>query len=346
MYENAKPVLQALSGQVGGRLPLWLMRQAGRYLPEYRQLRKQADSFIDFCLKPSLAAEATLQPLKRFDLDAAILFADILLIPHALGQRMAFIEGEGPRLEAIDGGAAIQQLEYREEKIAPVFETVRRVKPALGAAQTLIGFCGGPWTVACYMIEGRSKIDFTLAKMAATAHPQLLDALLEKIEDASLQYLLGQIEAGAQVVQIFESHAGQLVGATFDEFVIQPTQRLVAGLRAKHKGFPIIGFPRGASLPDYKRFALETGVTCCGIDQATPLFFAKEELQPHVCVQGNLSPNLLLEGGAPMINQTRAILSQLGDRLIFNLGHGLIKETPLENVAALVDFVHGWKKQP
>ncbi len=344
MHKPEKPVLSLLTKGVSDNIPLWLMRQAGRYLPEYQEIRKQANGFIDFCLTPSLAAEATLQPLRRFDVDAAILFADILLVPFALGAKVSFLEGEGPRLDPMEDEKKVEELFYTQETIAPVFETLRRVKPQLKDYQTLIGFCGGVWTVACYMIDGQGRQDFVKAKEAAFHQPAFLKALMKKIEEASLAYLLGQIDAGAEVIQIFESHAGQLEGQAFDDFIIQPTQRLVEGIRKQHPNFPIIGFPRGASLDDYKKYFHQTGISGCGLDQNVSLEEAKEQLLPLGCLQGNLDPTLLLEGGAAMERQAKKILGALGSNLIFNLGHGVMKETNPDHMARLVSLVHGFQK--
>ncbi|MFA6279526.1 MAG: uroporphyrinogen decarboxylase [Bdellovibrionales bacterium] len=344
MHKTDKPVLSLLTKGVSDFIPVWLMRQAGRYLPEYNDLRKKADGFVDFCLTPTLAAEATLQPLRRFDLDVAILFADILLVPHALGVKVDFIEKEGPRLQPIEDEKQAQGLIYRPERIAPVFETIQRVKPLLKSHQTLIGFCGGLWTVACYMIEGRGRQDFVKAKEAALHQPAFLKALIEKIEAATLVYLLGQIEAGAEVIQIFESHAGQLSGQAFQAFVIEPTKMLVEGIRKKHPSFPIIGFPRGASLSDYKKYFEQTGISGCSLDQNISLDSAKKELLPLGCLQGNLDPDLLLAGGKAMDDQAEKIMNVLGEKLIFNLGHGVIKETNPDHIARLVALVHGFQK--
>lgn len=344
MHKPDKPVLSLLTKGTSRTCPLWLMRQAGRSLPEYRALRKQANGFIDFCLTPALAQEATLQPLKRFDMDAAILFADILLVPFAMGVKVDFIEREGPRLKPIEDEKQTEALIYDHDKIAPVFETLRRVKPQLKEHQTLIGFCGGPWTVACYMIEGQGGSAFIKAKEAALYRPAFLKGLIENIETASLTYLLGQIEAGAEVLQIFESHAGQLEGRSFDDFIIQPTKRIVEGLRQQHPNVPIIGFPRGASLSDYKKYFEQTGIKGCGLDQFLSLEDVKQELLPLGCLQGNLDPALLLEGGEAMEKQVEKILKTLGSNLIFNLGHGVIKETNPDNITRLVAMVHAFQK--
>ncbi len=344
MYKPDKPVLSLLNKGVSDNSPLWFMRQAGRYLPEYQELRKQADGFLPFCLTPSLAAEATLQPLRRFDVDAAILFADILLVPFALGVKVAFLEGEGPRLDPIEDEKQIEALCYSQKTIAPVFETLRRVKPQLKDYQTLIGFCGGVWTVACYMIDGQGRQAFVKAKEAAFHRAAVLKRLMDKIEAATLAYLMEQIDAGAEVIQIFESHAGQLEGAVFDALIIQPTKRLVEGLREKYPHVPIIGFPRGATLRDYKKYFQQTGISGCGLDQNVSLKEAKEQLLPLGCLQGNLDPALLLEGGEAMERQTKKILGALGSNLIFNLGHGVIKETNPDHIARLVALVHGFQK--
>lgn len=321
------------------RMPVWLMRQAGRYLPEYRELRNKADGFIDFCLSPELAARATLQPIEKFGMDAAILFADILLIPFAFDQKVVFNEGGGPILEALSEEKQLGLLNWDIERLNPVFETIERVYDELDDDKALIGFSGGLWTVACYMMQGRSQPSFPKALACAQYDPEFMKFLMDALHDATLEYLGRQIEAGVDVLQIFDSHAGLLQGAFFDKYVIQPTKDLVAALKAEYPNVPVIGFPRGASLSDYEKYAAETGVDCVGLDQDVPLEFARRTLRLIKPLQGNLDPELLLKGGAPMKNEAEKIFRELGPNHIFNLGHGIIKETPPENVADLVSFV-------
>jgi len=317
------------------------MRQAGRYLPEYREIRKKAETFVAFCLTPDLACEATLQPLKRFDLDAAILFADILLIPFSLGRHVVFEEEEGPRIDPVENMGQAKALIFERDRIEPVYETIAKTKERLNPQQAFIGFCGGAWTVVCYMIEGRASATFGKAVQAAQAREPFMESLLNTIVDASLTYALGQIRAGVDVFQVFESHAGLLQGKDFDRFVIEPTRRLVTGIRNAYPSFPVIGFPRGAGQAEYKAYFEKTGISCCGVDHAQSLSFVQEALAPLGVIQGNLDPAFLLKGGAPMRAQAEKIMEAAKDRLIFNLGHGVLKETPPENVAELVRCVHG-----
>jgi uroporphyrinogen decarboxylase len=310
------------------------MRQAGRYLPEYRAVRARAEGFVEFCLNPELASEATLQPVRRFGMDAAILFADILLVPHALGQKVEFRE-EGPLLEPIAEGSGIDMLRRGGfSSLDPVYETVRRTCAALAPETALIGFAGSPWTVATYMVEGGASRDFRRVKAWAYRDPQGFAALIELIVEATIGYLSGQIAAGADAVQLFDSWAGVLSEAGFERWVIEPTKEITARLKQSFPAIPIIGFPRGAGL-FYQRFAAESGVDAVGIDSGV-LFSLARELQGRVAVQGNLDPVVLLVGGAVMEREVRGIRGALtGGPFIFNLGHGVLPQTPPENVAAL-----------
>jgi uroporphyrinogen decarboxylase len=331
---KARPLLCALTGVMLARPPWWLMRQAGRYLPEYRALRARAGSFVEFCLNPALAAEATLQPVRRFGMDAAIVFADILLVPRALGQPVDFGD-DGPLLAAIDETAGLASLKPRPTDLEPVYETLRRCRGELAPETALIGFAGAPWTVATYMVEGGSSRDFRRVKAWAFRDPEGFAKLIELIVDATIVYLSGQIAAGADAVQLFDSWAGVLPEEGFERWVIEPTRRIVAGVRRTHPDVPIIGFPRGAGLY-YERYAMETGTDAISIDSAVPLNFARERLQPRVAVQGNLDPVALLVGG-PLLRQEvgriRAALA--GGSFVFNLGHGVLPQTPPEHVAEL-----------
>jgi uroporphyrinogen decarboxylase len=311
------------------------MRQAGRYLPEYRAVRARAQGFVEFCLTPALASEATLQPVRRFGMDAAIIFADILLVPHALGQRLEFGE-DGPMFESISEGSGIGGLSRTGFSILdPVYETVRRSRAGLAPETALIGFAGSPWTVATYMVEGGASRDFRHVKAWAYRDPQGFAALIELISEATIAYLSGQIGAGADVVQLFDSWAGVLPEAGFERWVIEPTRRIAARLKRSFPAVPIIGFPRGAGL-FYPRYAAESGVDAIGIDSGVSLGFVRERLQQRVAVQGNLDPVTLLVGGAVMEREVREIRSALADGpFIFNLGHGVLPQTPPENVAAL-----------
>ena len=334
---TGKKVLDAALGLIHPRPPLWLMRQAGRYLPEYREVRARAGSFIDLCFSPELASEVTLQPIRRFDFDAAIIFSDILVVPHALGQKLRFTDGEGPRLQKI----AFRSLDGKDAalRLAPISETVKRTRTALAGDKTLIGFCGGPWTVATYMIAGEGSSDQAEAKLFALTHPDEFAALIDLLVETSAGYLAAQLSAGADLVQIFESWSANLDEASFRDWVIEPTKKMVALLRQKVPGATVIGFPRGAGamLPAYAR---ETGVDCIGLDQMTPLAFARD----HVAlpVQGNLDPLRLRAGGAALSDRVDVILEAFAGRPhVFNLGHGILPDTPLGHVQQLVQRVRG-----
>lgn len=340
--QSAKPLLETVLGRKQARPPMWIMRQAGRYLPEYRELRKEAGSFLDLCYTPDLAVEVTLQPLRRFDLDAAILFSDILVIPDALGQKVRFETGEGPVLDALTAGG-IDGLEPAGalEHLAPVLETVRRLRAALPTEKTLIGFCGSPWTVATYMLNGRGSSDQWVARRFALEHPDAFARLMDMLVTTSIDYLVAQFEAGADVVQLFESWALNLDDAAFGAQVIEPNRRIVEGVRARIPNAPIIGFPRGAA-GNLARYAGETGVNALGLDYATPLDFAKTALPQNLPVQGNLDPLRLVIGGAAMEKRARDIIAAFADRPhIFNLGHGIVPETPIAHVEALIGMIKG-----
>jgi uroporphyrinogen decarboxylase len=315
------------------------MRQAGRYLPEYRAVRAKAGGFLDLCYTPGLAAEVTLQPVRRFGLDAAILFSDILVIADALGCEVGFREGDGPFLTPIESVRDLSDTPSMA-KLAPVYEVIRQVKAGLSRETALIGFAGGPWTVAAYMIDGAGKRDFMRARDWAQTAPQKLDAVVERITEATAEHLAGQIDAGAEVVQIFDSWAGLLPDASFDRFVVAPTRALVTALKRLHPNIPIIGFPRGAG-SRYGGYFTRTGVTALSLDQGVGLDQAKA-LQEHGPVQGNLDPELLIAGGDAMERGVAAILDALAGRpFVFNLGHGILPQTPPENVARLRQLVRG-----
>ena len=337
-----KPLLDTVRGQKHARPPVWIMRQAGRYLPEYREIRAKAGSFLELCYTPGLASEVTLQPLRRFDLDAAILFSDILVIPDALGQSVGFEAGEGPVLRPV-GAADIAGLapERAVERLAPVLETIDRVKSALPAGKTLIGFCGAPWTVATYMLAGRGSSDQAVARLFALREPEAFAALMDVLVEASIAYLVAQFRAGADVVQLFESWAQNLDEEAFAAAVIAPNRRIVEGVRKAIPDAPIIGFPRGAA-GMLGRYGREVGVNMVGLDHGMPLGAAKQALPQGFGVQGNLDPLRLAAGDEQMARRAEAIIAAFSDRPhVFNLGHGIIPETPIENVAALVRLVKG-----
>jgi uroporphyrinogen decarboxylase len=342
VHKTQKPILDVLAGREPEHIPVWLMRQAGRYLPEYRALRSEAGNFLKMCLTPSWAAEITLQPIKRFGMDGAILFADILLVPLALGSALEFREGEGPVLEPLTDMSSITALAYEESKVAAVFKTIKLVKQELPETCTMIGFCGAPWTVAAYMVDGNSKNDFAAIKSWVKDNPDLLRALISKLIDASEKYLGAQIEAGAECLQIFDSWAGLLSGDDFRNYVIKPTRELVSRLKKKYPEIPIIGFPREAK-ENYEAYLRETGVDAASIDYDIDLATAKN-LQKIKPLQGNLHPDLLVQGGEAMIDAMRKILTELGPIHIANLGHGVVPQTPPEHVGELVKFVQGFKK--
>jgi uroporphyrinogen decarboxylase len=340
---STKPMLRSLAGDVAARPPIWLMRQAGRYLPEYRKVRAGVASFLELCYTPELAVEVTLQPIRRYALDAAILFSDILVVPDALGQDVAFREGEGPVLTPIRDEDSIARLrpDGIHERLGPVYETVRRLAASLPKDIALIGFAGAPWTVATYMVEGGTSRNFHNTQLWAYRDPAGFARLIDCLVTATVEYLSAQIVAGVEIVQLFDSWAGVLPEAGFERWVVAPTARIVAALRQRHPFVPIIGFPRGAGLL-YPRYFAATGVDAVGLDTTVPLVFARDTLQTMGTVQGNLDPLLLVSGGAPMREGTRAIVDALGQGpFVFNLGHGIVPETPPEHVAELVAQLRG-----
>jgi uroporphyrinogen decarboxylase len=334
--ENKRPrLLRALDGENLANPPWWLMRQAGRYLPEYRALRDRADSFIDFCLTPMLAAEATLQPVRRFGMDAAILFSDLPLIAWALGQPLDYGD-DGPVLPPLDQKHGLSRLRLDGiASLAPVYETVRLARAVLAPGAALIGFAGAPWTVATYMVEGGGSRDFRNIKSWAYRDPAGFAALLDVLVEATVAYLAGQIEAGADAVQLFDSWAGVLPEDEFARSVINPTRGVVSRLKQRFPAVPIIGFPRGAGLL-YERYATESGVDALALDTMVPLGFAHERLQMRLPVQGNLDPVALLTGGAVLEREVTRIRAALGGGpFVFNLGHGVLPQTPVAHVSAL-----------
>lgn len=336
-----KPLLATVLGERQQRPPMWIMRQAGRYLPEYRAIRTEVKNFLELCYSPDLATEVTLQPLRRFELDAAILFSDILVIPDALGQSVRFAAGEGPVLEPVSVASIAGLGKERDplEHLAPVLETVRRLRVALAPDKTLIGFCGSPWTVATYMIGGKGSPDQAAARLFALRHPEAFRQLIDVLVETSIRYLAAQLNAGADVVQLFESWALNLDDDAFTSHVIEPNRRIVAGLRELVPNAPVIGFPRGAA-GNLARYAAETGVNALGLDYATPLDFAAKHLLPSLPVQGNLDPLRLVAGGRQLDERVDSIIAAFADRPhIFNLGHGIVPETPIEHVEQLVNRV-------
>jgi uroporphyrinogen decarboxylase len=345
MKQAAKPLLRALAGEPVWPPPVWLMRQAGRYLPEYRAVRATAADFIALCTTPDQAAEVTMQPIRRYRFDAAILFSDILMLPWALGHGLEYREGEGPVLPPLRDAAGLQAL--RPERvagaIAPILETVRRVRASLakeGFSETaLIGFAGAPFTVACYMVEGSGSRDFAATRALAYSDPSLFQRLIDLLADATVTYLAAQIEAGAEAVMLFDSWAGVLPPAQFHEHVTRPTQAIVHELRRRHPGVPVIGFPRLAGLL-VGEYAAATGVQAVGMDTAMDPSRVAQLVPPGVALQGNLDPLAVVAGGEAMAGGVRAILDAMrGHPFVFNLGHGIVPHTPPEHVAALVEQV-------
>lgn len=344
MASSPKRLIQVLNRESVDRPPLWLMRQAGRYLPEYREIRAGAGTFLDLCYNPELAAEVTLQPIQRYPLDAAIVFSDILVIPDALGQTVAFKEGVGPVLDAIKTEQEFSKLTMagQAEHLAPVYETLSRVKKGLPDDVALIGFAGAPWTIATYMIEGGGSRDYAATKGWAFRAPDSFQRLMSLLEESIARHLIAQVEAGAEVLQIFDSWAGMLPDGAFETWCVDPISRIVARVKASVPDIPIIVFPRLAGAR-YAAFIDVEGIAAVSLDQTMSRQWAVDTLQPHLVVQGNLDPVYLVGGGEPLKAEAGKILKIFGERpFIFNLGHGVMQTTPPEHVAELCDFVIQW----
>ncbi|MGD9865762.1 MAG: uroporphyrinogen decarboxylase [Pseudodonghicola sp.] len=339
-----KKLLRSLKGEVQAVPPIWMMRQAGRYLPEYRATRAKAGDFLSLCYNSDLAAEVTLQPIRRYGFDAAILFADILLVPQALGADLWFETGEGPRLSTITRQAdfdALKPADAIHDKLAPVYETVRILARELPSETALIGFAGAPWTVATYMIAGRGTPAQEPAHALRIGNPALFEALLERITAATIEYLSAQIEAGAEVVKLFDSWAGSLTGEAFDKYAMEPARAITQALKTRHPGIPVIGFPRGAG-EKYLGFAKATGVDCVALDNAVDADWAAANVQVDGCVQGNLAPEHMVTGGQALVDETRRIVKAFSKGPhIFNLGHGITPDADPENVQLMIDTVRG-----
>lgn len=338
--QSKSAFLQVLSGEVRETPPVWFMRQAGRYLPEYRDVRAKAGSFLDLCFSPDLASEVTLQPIRRFDFDAAILFADILLIPMALGQHLSFVEGEGPRLDPPVGPADIDRFRERDisQTLAPVYETVRKTRAALAPDKALIGFAGAPWTVGVYMLAGGPSRDPVALRAIAYENPAFIDALIEILVDKTVEYLVAQVAAGADALQIFDTWAGGLPEDLLRRFSLEPMTEIARRVKAICPGTPVMVFPRGvgAMVAEYAASDVYDAVS---IDASTSWDWARKTLSPHAVVQGGLDPLLTVAGGETMEKAARALISTFeGTPYIFNLGHGLTPQTPPENVARLVEI--------
>ena len=343
--QPTKKMLRALNGETLDSPPVWLMRQAGRYLPEYRDLRAKAAGFLDLCYTPDYAVEVTLQPIRRYGFDAAILFSDILVVPHALGQKVWFEEGVGPRLEALEEPADLECVsrDGLHEALAPVYETVRRLSRELPAETTLIGFAGAPWTVASYMLEGGSSKDFAAGKRWAYGAPEAMQRLIDLLVEATGDYLIAQIDAGAEAVQIFDSWAGVWPEAHLRRWCLEPVKALVKRVKSERPGVPVIVFPRGAGVL-YQTYAEECSADALGLDTTVPLGWARDVLQPKACLQGNLDPLQLVAGGAGLRDSVDHILRTLsGGPFVFNLGHGIVPQTPLEHVAEMLAQIREWR---
>jgi uroporphyrinogen decarboxylase len=333
-----KPLMDVLSGQRQAVPPIWLMRQAGRYLPEYREIRRKIVNFLDLCLNPELAAKVTLQPIRRFGFDAAILFSDILIIPYALGQRVSFSEGNGPRLNAITDAACLRKLrqELDHERLAAVYETISRVKTELPENVALLGFCGAPWTVATYMLAGAASADQVPAREFAYRFPDVFESLIDLLVEASAAYLIRQFESGVDAVQIFDTWAGVLSSDEFERCCIEPSARIVAAVRQRIPNAKIIGFPRGAG-SKLRRFISAVPVDALGLDWTIDPLFARDELQTRKAVQGNLDPVVLLAGGKALDRAIDRVLENFAaGPFIFNLGHGVLPDTPVPHVEQLI----------
>lgn len=338
---RTKPLLSVLNGGNPGKTPIWLMRQAGRYLPEYRALRAEKGGFLELVYDHDAAAEVTLQPIRRFGFDGAILFSDILIVPHALGQDLRFEAGEGPRLSPPLFENDFAALDPAPERLEPIYRTVEKVKAGLPPEVTFLGFAGAPWTVATYMIAGQGSKEQAEARRYAYRDPQAFAAIIDAIAEMTVDYLSGQIRAGVEAVQLFDSWSGSLSPAQFERWVIAPTARIVAGLEARHPDVPVIGFPKGAG-GKLGAYARETGVDAIGLDETVDPSWASRELPPELPVQGNLDPLALIAGGKALEEAAARIISAFEGRPhIFNLGHGIQQDTPIAHVERLLELVRG-----
>ena len=341
-----KTILRALAGETLPTPPIWMMRQAGRYLPEYRATRAQAGDFLSLCYNPELAAEVTLQPIRRYGFDAAILFADILLVPQALGADLWFVTGEGPRLSLITDKAGVDALKPTDaihDTLSPIYETVKILSRDLPSETTLIGFAGAPWTVATYMIAGRGTPDQAPAHKMRVEAPEAFDALIDRITDATIEYLSMQIDAGAEVVKIFDSWAGSLKGEAFTRYALEPAKKITSAIKARHPGIPVIAFPREAG-DGYIGFGPATGADCVALDNSVTPEWAAEHVQKDGCVQGNLASSHMVTGGTALVDSTERILRAFSNGPhIFNLGHGITPDADPENVALMIETVRNFR---
>lgn len=340
---SSKSFLRALKGEAVDPPPLWLMRQAGRHLEEYRALRAKTKNFLEFCYSPDLATEATLQPIRRYGFDAAILFSDILVIPDALGQQVEFVVGEGPKLNPITTAEELKILDKSNihDHLSPVYEAIKKIKNELPDETTLIGFAGAPWTVATYMVEGGGSKDYQKTRSLAYRSPETFSMFIDLLVDSTADYLIRQIDSGVEAVQIFDSWAGVLPPGQFEKWALEPAKEITRRVREVHPNIPVIGFPRGAGL-QYVKYAQETGVDAVSLDSTVPLQWAAENIQPICTVQGNLDNLALLAGGETMEKEVGRILDAFSAKpFIFNLGHGILPETPVSHVERLCQLVRG-----
>ncbi|MDF8332989.1 uroporphyrinogen decarboxylase [Novosphingobium cyanobacteriorum] len=338
------PLLETLRGANLSRRPIWLMRQAGRYLPEYRELRADKGGFLALVYDTDAAAEVTVQPIRRFGFDGAILFSDILIVPYAMGQDLRFLAGEGPALSPRLLDATLESLVAAPERLSPIYETVAKVKAQLSPETTLLGFAGSPWTVATYMVAGEGSRDHHETRALAYRDPGAFQAIIDAIADVTVEYLSGQVEAGAEGLQLFDSWSGSLAPAEFERWVIAPNARIAATMQARYPHVPVIGFPKGAG-EKLAVYARETGVNAVGVDETIDPLWAAREMPAGMPVQGNLDPLLLLAGGAELEKQTIRVLEAFADRPhVFNLGHGIGQFTPIEHVEQLLGIVRNWTR--
>lgn len=340
------PLESLLTKQRPSRIPIWYMRQAGRYLPEYMKLRQEEPDFIKFCLNSKLCVEAALQPMCRFDLDASILFADILLIPYILGQKVKFEKNIGPLLEPINFPNFLDKYDINNlKKLKPVYKTIINLKKNLKPEVDLIGFSGGVWTLACYMLAGRSEPNQESAKKFMFSKTEYFDRLIDILTETVSEYLIAQIEAGANVIQIFDSWSGVLPATQFESYVIKPTAKIITKIKKRYSEIPVIGFPRNAGAMA-ANYATQTGISAISIDPNQPFDWVKKNIQKHIPVQGNLDPQLAVVGGVAMFNAAENILNNLTENgLVFGLGHGIVPQTPPENILALTQFVREWERK-
>jgi len=339
-------LLETVRGNPQDRVPFWFMRQAGRYLSEYREVRANAKNFMHFCYSPDLATEVTLQPIRRFGMDGAILFADILVVPDGLGQGVSFITGEGPQLAPVIDKTTINQLTLSDfhDRVGNVYETVRRVRAALPDETTLLGFAGAPWTVATYMVEGKGSKDHGLTRQMGYSQPELFERLLQILVDATAEYLIAQIKAGADVVQIFDSWSAALSRRAFQAWVIEPTREIVARVKKAYPDTPIIGFPRLAA-SHLETYVAETGVDAVSLDTGVNPIWAAQHIQSKLPVQGSLDPHAVVAGGEIMLREATEVLeTYAGGAHIFNLGHGFVPQTPVDHVAALSEYIKAFRR--